>query len=535
MAAVMLSFSVNAQYVNLKGGASIKFQTTLTGDDKERAITAASMNAIERYFSEKGEAQDQVFESSREKIEKALERLVQNTAVLSEQVMQDTKRYQVTVRVELNEARLKNLVKQGTAATMSGEGEKSNIVYLFTARQANSVKQFDDRVVRINQVSVQREVNANSKVSGTEGEKISGNQVSTNTGKSVNARMDGNATVKRESGGSVTSKSDEIGYQVLPMGGYKPAVTSIFTQSGFVALDSDFVLTEADIKSINADYANGNDISPTTLRNVFKTLKASQEKIKFLVIATIDVGLGSVDGSSGMRRIGVEVSGRVLGVEGNIPREIASVPPVQQASLGVDDATFSLVSNAQLGGLGGLGGLLGGGGGGSGPAPDKLLAEYFVGTAAILNANSKILTALGMKEAADAAASNAANMKTGATTDAIKEAEKVQTESSKLIQEKLADKNLKLDDAAKKQMGDGYLSLAAGSLAYIVFIKDVKEFKPSVTSIGASALALAAIVPRVPEDTKNLLATYKAVAAYAKENKIPAPSEDPTKSLAGLV
>jgi hypothetical protein len=198
-------------------------------------------------------------------------------------------------------------------------------------------------------------------------------------------------------------------------------------------------------------------------------------------------------------------------------------------------ATFSLVSNAQLGGLGGLGGLLGGGGGGSGPAPDKLLAEYFVGTAAILNANSKILTALGMKEAADAAASNAANMKTGATTDAIKEAEKVQTESSKLIQEKLADKNLKLDDGAKKQMGEGYLSLAAGSLAYIVFIKDVKEFKPSVTSIGASALALAAIVPRVPEDTKNLLATYKAVAAYAKENKIPAPSEDPTKSLAGLV
>lgn len=194
-------------------------------------------------------------------------------------------------------------------------------------------------------------------------------------------------------------------------------------------------------------------------------------------------------------------------------------------------ATYSLVSNAQFGGLGGMLG----GGGGSGPAPEKLLAEYFVGTAAILNANSKILEALGMKKEADLAASNAANMKTGATTDAIKEAEKVQTESSKLIQEKLADKNLKLDDAAKKQMGEGYASLAAGSLAYVVFIKDAKDFKPSPTALGASVLALAAIVPRIPEDAKNLLATYKAVATYAKDNKIPAPSEDATKSLGSLV
>lgn len=189
-------------------------------------------------------------------------------------------------------------------------------------------------------------------------------------------------------------------------------------------------------------------------------------------------------------------------------------------------ATFSLVSNAQFGGFGAMLG-----GGGSGPAPEKLLAEYFVGTAAILNANSKILTALGMKKEADEAASNAANMTAGATTDAIKQAEKVQTESSKLIQEKLADKNLKLDDAAKKQMGEGYVSLAAGSLAYVVFIKDAKDFKPSVTSLGASALALAAIVPRIPEDTKNLVATYKAVAAYAKDNKIPAPKDDATSQL----
>ena len=109
-------------------------------------------------------------------------------------------------------------------------------------------------------------------------------------------------------------------------------------------------------------------------------------------------------------------------------------------------ATFALASNAQLGSLGGLGSALGSG---SGPTPEKLLAEYFVGTAAVLNAQAKLLNAVGLKDQADLAASNAANMKEGATADSIKQAEVVQTENSQLIQAKLADASLKLDDSAK--------------------------------------------------------------------------------------
>ena len=197
-------------------------------------------------------------------------------------------------------------------------------------------------------------------------------------------------------------------------------------------------------------------------------------------------------------------------------------------------ATFStLLAHAQFGGLGGgFGGLTGGG---AGPSPDKLMAEYFLGASSILNAQAKILNAIGLKDQADLAASNAANMKDGATTDSIKEAEKVQTENSLKIQEALANKNLVLDDNAKKQIGEGYASLAVGSLSYIVFIKDAKDYKPSPTSIGKAVLTLAVIVPRIPEDIKNLFNTYKAVSAYAKDNKIPAPKDDPTSALGSLV
>ena len=186
--------------------------------------------------------------------------------------------------------------------------------------------------------------------------------------------------------------------------------------------------------------------------------------------------------------------------------------------------SFSIVSNAQFGGLGSL---LGSGGGG--PSPEKLLAEYYVGAAGVLNAQAKILNAVGLKDQADLAASNAANMKEGATKDSIAEAQKVQTENSQKIQAALSDTNLNLDANAKKQVGEGYLALAVGTLAYVVFIKDAKDFKPSITSIGGTAVLLAAIVTKIPEDAKNLLNTYKAVSSYAKENKIPAPKDDPTK------
>jgi hypothetical protein len=342
----------NAQYVNLKGTASIKIQgPAVTPDEKDKAITSATMNAIERYFSEKGESQNQTYDSNEEKIQSNLEKLVQNTNLLSEQLQADTKRYQITVKIELNEARLKNIVKSGTPATMAVDGQKSNIVYVFIARQANSVKSYDSRVVKIGQSTINSDATGSSKVVGTEGEKISGNQISTNASKTVSNKVDVTATVKNESGGSVTNKRDEIGYQILPMAAYKPSVTSIFTQSGFSVLDSDFVLNATDLKGINSDFANGNDISTNSLKNIAKTLQASKEKIKYFVMATIDVGLGGADPSSGMKRVGVQISARVINVESGIPKDVASVAPIQQASLGTDEVsatTTALKKGAEI-------------------------------------------------------------------------------------------------------------------------------------------------------------------------------------------
>lgn len=195
-------------------------------------------------------------------------------------------------------------------------------------------------------------------------------------------------------------------------------------------------------------------------------------------------------------------------------------------------ASITMAANAQFGALGGA---LGGAKGGGGPSPEKLMTEYFAGTSSILHAQSLLLSAVGLKGDADIAASNAANMKEGATTDSIKEAQKIQTENSLKIQEALSDKKLKLDANAKKQLVEGYKNLALGAIAYIVFIKDAKDFKPSATSIGGAALALATIVPRIPEDVKNLMSSFESIGKFAKESKIQLPPNDATKDLGSLV
>jgi hypothetical protein len=337
--ALLICASANAQLISIKGTGTIKIQGALSPDDKDRAISEASMQAIERYFSEKGEAQAQVFDANEDKIKEKLEKLIKNPVVLNEQVTPDNRKYQVTIRAELNEAGLKNLIKSGTQVNNTSAGEKSNFVYLFMARQANSVKVFDDRVVKLSQQSVQSDLRQSAKQTGREGENIKAGSISTSTSKNIDIQSDSAVSVKNEIGGSRTSKAAEVGFQTLPMSSYKPAITSIFSQSGFSIGEADLVLSEADIKSIYRDYSSGNDISPTSMKSVYKTLKASKDHIKYFVIATIEVGLDSEDPSTGMRKVGAEISGRVISIEGGLPLEVASVPPVQQASLGADSTS----------------------------------------------------------------------------------------------------------------------------------------------------------------------------------------------------
>jgi len=65
-------------------------------------------------------------------------------------------------------------------------------------------------------------------------------------------------------------------------------------------------------------------------------MKKSQ--VPVLILATLDVGASSQDPATGMQRVAVTVTGRVLDLAGSIPNEIASVPPQQFFGVGPDNS-----------------------------------------------------------------------------------------------------------------------------------------------------------------------------------------------------
>ena len=187
---------------------------------------------------------------------------------------------------------------------------------------------------------------------------------------------------------------------------------------------------------------------------------------------------------------------------------------------GIVALAVSGLASAQFGGLSKLGG-----GGDSSVAPEKIVAEYVAGDRSVLSAQGNMLTAVGLKDEGAKAALEAKNLTDGATKDNLEEAGKIQTDSSKALQDKMNDKKVVLNASAKQHFGQGLLDLSKGIILYAAMKKDVSGFKPGVTSLGASTLAAGYVVKSLPGSMVNLGTTLKAAVTFAQNNNIPVPKE----------
>ena len=338
-AGFFLSFGAMAQVVTVKGVGTISYSNAaeLTPQDKDRAYQAAQVAAVERYFAENGEAEAANFESDQEKVQANLEKFILSSTVLNEQDQPGVKKYSVALKVELNVAKLRNTLKGSSAVSKSSSAEKSQLVYLFMGREVSSVRSFDERVVKRVEVTGKDNSKVSSTKSGSEGESIKADSVSTTATKRNSKTATIDQSMKVETGGSVTRKADDVAYRLLPMTNTKTSITSVFSQAGFNVADPEFVLGDKDIKAVNSDFTTGSDLAPTTIRDVVLSMRKAQ--VPLLVLATLDLGAPAVDGSSGMPRVAVNVTARVLDISGNLPREVASVPAVQYFGVGPDNAS----------------------------------------------------------------------------------------------------------------------------------------------------------------------------------------------------
>lgn len=326
-----------AQVVQVKGVGTASYSGWVTGAAKEKAYQAAQVAAVERYFAENGEAESQNFESIQDKIEANLDKFILSTTVINEQDQSNLHKYSVAVRVELNVAKLRNTLRGSSATAKAASGAKSQLVYLFVGREVSSVKEFDARTVQRMEAEGSLRETGSESISGREGESISDSSISTSASRRTKSNYSSKASMRVETGGSTTRKADQTSYRLLPMNNVKTAITSVFSQGGYVVADPEFVLGDKEYKVATQDFAAGNDLKPGTMRAVVATLKKNQ--VPLFVLATLDVGAPAVDAASGLPRVAVVVTGRVLDLSNSLPREVASVPAVQYFGVGPDNAS----------------------------------------------------------------------------------------------------------------------------------------------------------------------------------------------------
>ena len=323
---------VSAQTVQERGIGNVRYScppNSMVNDvcapspnNMDDALEKAKMNAIGRYFASQGAAADALYERNEDEILDMMDRFILNETILNEQ--DRLGRYEVTVRVELNQGRLQNYIKEQTSAGGDGKSQKSEIVYLFMGREVGSVTQRGP--ITTSKTVAQVEAKSKGKTTETRGK----------TNASVEMGGYAGEMSQTTTGSKVELTRDQVAYRLLPMSNYDSAITSVFSQAGFSVVDSRFVLSKEDVNSVNNDYENGDDIKTETYASVANTLQG--EGIPYLALATLDVDPPTIDSATGMNRVVVRAAVRVLDISSRFPREVASVPAYQIIGLGATDS-----------------------------------------------------------------------------------------------------------------------------------------------------------------------------------------------------
>jgi hypothetical protein len=316
-----------AQTVSEKGMGSTSYNWHLSAKDRQAAIQAAQINAIERYVANTDAAQSRLFDQKRTEISGHINDYILGTTVLNEQNDKSAKTFNVVIRADINGTRLLNDLGGGSASkTDIARQEHSMLTFLFVARSQSSVQSFDAKVYK------RADIDNSSARKTREGESIHANQVGTSDG------INEHSSVAVTTGGSATRKADKVEWSVSQTGEIDTAMTGKFADAGYDVIEADQVEGASNgllsIQAIRDAYSHGDDLPSKMTRDATQGVRAAG--IGLFALGTLDVGMQDIDPVSGNTRVYVTVTGKVYDVSGRFARTLSSVGPVQYAGLGPD-------------------------------------------------------------------------------------------------------------------------------------------------------------------------------------------------------
>jgi hypothetical protein len=335
--AAAVALSAVAQVQRAAGKATVAYPgKAVTPELKAKALQNAQLKAVEFYYAEAGESEAANFDAMRAKIIENPDRYILETTVLAEDDNAASKAYTVSVRVSLNVANLRNDIKAGSAVGKATRTERSALAFVFVSREQDSEKAYDTRVTK--RVDLSEKVDLAAKQTGTEGESIKRNQISTNEA----ATFNGSANVSRsvETGGTRTRRASESTWRLFPSANLNQVFTQTFTRAGFKVKEAALIEPTTGgkfkVSMVENDYKAGNDLQSSTMQAIAQGMKNAQ--IPYIALGTLDLGLADTDPQTGMQRVAVTVNARIFDVTEPVPDTIASVGPVQYAGVGPTEA-----------------------------------------------------------------------------------------------------------------------------------------------------------------------------------------------------
>jgi hypothetical protein len=317
----LLSLSVMAE-IDVKGTADLVHEGwgEPVAKDKQLVKDRAINAALSRWASQQGGSFLKNYDLVRTQIETDINSYVIQSVILTESYDKSAKRLSMVVRVTLDDNRLKNFVNDSSSVANSSSAEKSLLTFVFIARRQDVIQSFDTR--NFNRADV-----SNSE-QGIEQESTSADN--------MEFQSQTTSSIEVTTGGSQTRRSDIIDYTVTSASEINIAMNQVFGKAGFQVVDAEFVEEETDgllsVEQFKQDYGTGDDISSTTLRNAARGAKIVE--LPFLAQGALDIGLATDDAATGLKRVVVTVTGKMINLQGRFPINVASVGPVQVAGLG---------------------------------------------------------------------------------------------------------------------------------------------------------------------------------------------------------
>jgi hypothetical protein len=321
---IFFSFYVSAE-VEVKGIATYQYSSSSPGDKELKEAQSLAKNAAwKTYTSKFNAAKMKQFMLVEEEINQKIDDYIISSVLVENQVDKDNKSITSIVKIKINEVALDAKLSTLSAAGQASSGEGNNIVFVFASRQLESSKNFNTKETKIKEEKSAKKI-TDSMAGDTDA-------------------VTSESFEKSTTGGSNERKSDQIKYKSannsISAKDIDSAMKSVLSPMGFeVSIYDDIVSYCGGVErmEIEKEFINSNDISRKSRKSAIDASRGCE--VKFFSVGTLDVGIGEKDPVTGDTVVTVSVRAEVDDISKKIPKNVASIGPIQASGNGVDEQT----------------------------------------------------------------------------------------------------------------------------------------------------------------------------------------------------